>query len=76
MRGGRGRGLKLAENTMKGKNIVRMGGSKLFELYLLVDETTVKGSKLFEPYLQVVENTMKGLMLFKPFCIKTDNFEA
>jgi hypothetical protein len=52
------------------------GGEKLFELYLLIDETTVKGSKFFKPYLQVTENTVKGLKLFKPFCTIMDNFEA
>jgi len=45
---GRG-GSKLVENTMKGKNTMRKGGSKLLEFWLLVDETIVKGSKLFKP---------------------------
>jgi hypothetical protein len=47
-RGGRS---KLTENTMRGKNIMKKGRSKLFELFLLVDGTTMEGSKLFEPYL-------------------------
>ncbi len=45
------RGLKLVENTMRSKNIVRKRGSKLFELYLPIDKIIVKGSKLFQPYL-------------------------
>jgi hypothetical protein len=34
---------------MKGKNTMRKGGSKLFEFWLLVDETIVKGLKLLKP---------------------------
>jgi hypothetical protein len=44
-------GLKLAENTMTCKNIVRKRGLKLFELYSPIDEIVAKGSKLFQPYL-------------------------
>ncbi len=55
---------------------MRKGGSKLFELYLPIDKTTMKGSEFFEPYLQVAKNTMKGWKLFKPSCIRMDNFEA
>jgi hypothetical protein len=47
----RGGWSKLVENTMRGKNIVRKGRSKLFELFSLVDKTTVKVLKLFQPYL-------------------------
>jgi hypothetical protein len=71
-------GLKLTKNTMRGKNIVRMGGggSKLFELYSPIGEIIMKGLKLFEPYLQVAKDIVKGLKLLKPFCIRTDNFET
>ncbi len=43
--------MKLVENTMRGKNIVRKGESKLFEFHSPIDKINVKGSKLFEPYL-------------------------
>jgi hypothetical protein len=36
---------------MRGKNIVRKKGSKLFELYSPIDKIIVKGLKLFQPYL-------------------------
>jgi len=48
---GRRRGVEINQKHMRGKNIVRKRGSKLFELYSPIDEIIVKGSKLFQPYL-------------------------
>jgi hypothetical protein len=61
---------------MRGKKIVRKGGSKLFEFYSPVNITIMKGLQLFEPYLQVAKNIMKGWKLCKPSCIRTDNSET
>jgi hypothetical protein len=49
VRCGGGGGSKIVENTMKGKTIMRKGGSKFFELCLVVEETIVKGRSFLNP---------------------------